>query len=55
MLDKLSRLAWLRSYLLNRKQRMVIKGVESEALVGDIEVLQGSELGPTVFNLYIKL
>lgn len=40
--------------LSSTRQTVVISGVESEALECDIGVPQGTVLGPTLSNLYIK-
>ena len=52
-------LNWLKSYLHNRKQRVVLQFVISPHLLSDCEVVrhgipQGSVLGPLLFNMYIN-
>ena len=45
-------LNWMKSYLENRKQTVVIKNVRSESQNLDCGVPQGSVLGPILFTLY---
>ena len=45
-------LHWFRSYLTGRKQQILIKGEHSEAKELSCGVPQGSNLGPTLFNIY---
>ena len=45
---------WFRSYLGNRKQRVIIQNKCSEELTISFGVPQGSVLGPTLFTLYIN-
>ena len=47
-------IAFLRSYLNNRVQRVVVDGVASAAKKMDIGVPQGSVMGPLLFLLYIN-
>ena len=47
-------LKWFSSFLLDRKQKVVIDGVLSEQLVTLYGVPQGSVLGPVLFNIYIS-
>ena len=42
----------LTSYLANRKQRVVLNGTSSEWKSTSFGVLQGSTLGPLIFNLH---
>jgi len=46
-------LAWIKSYLTNRRQRVVINGVCSEEHVLSCGVPQGSVLGPILFSMYL--
>ena len=45
-------LAWLRDYLMERKQHTVINGVSSDNTKVTHGIPQGSVLGPTCFALY---
>ena len=47
-----SALAWIKSYLSNRKQSVLINGERSEELELIYGVPQGSVLGPILFTLY---
>ena len=46
--------SWVASYLINRKQRVVINGTASEWISVDAGVIQGSILGPILFILFIS-
>ena len=46
-------LAWFRSFLFGRKQKVLIHGVVSEILLTVFGVPQGSVLGPVLFNIYV--
>ena len=45
---------WFRSYLTDRKQKVVINGFESENKILPHGVPQGSVLGPILFLIYIS-
>ena len=45
---------WFRSYLTDRKQKVVINGFESESKILPHGVPQGSVLGPILFLIYIN-
>ena len=47
-------LKWIYSYLVGRKQRVVLQGVESEWNYIKVGVPQGSILGPLLFLIFIN-
>ena len=47
-------LRWVASYLLDRKQRVVIGQATSENHTSNTGVPQGSVLGPALFSLYVQ-
>ena len=47
-------LKWIKDFLDNRKQAVVIKGINSDKILISSGVLQGSVLGPILFLAYIN-
>ena len=46
-------LKWIRNYMTNRYQKVVIGGEEYEVISVTSGVPQGSVLGPLIFHIYI--
>ena len=47
-------LSWLKSYLSNRKQFVLINGIKSRCIDAVSGVPQGSHLGPVLFSLFVN-
>jgi len=47
-------LEWIRNFLVGRKQKVVLNNNESELSEVVNGVLQGSVLGPILFNIYVS-
>ena len=47
-------LKWFSSFLLNRKQKVLVNGQLSDVLLTLYGVPQGSVLGPVLFNIYVS-
>jgi hypothetical protein len=47
-------LDWFKSYLMNRVQKVSINGVDSSMESVDYGVVQGSNLGPLLFTVYVN-
>jgi hypothetical protein len=47
--------AWIQSYLTDRRQFVIVKGVRSEEHTKDCDVPQGSTLGPNLYEDYTAL
>ena len=45
---------WFRDYLRRRQQVVKYNGILSDALSVDAGILQGSVIGPTLFNIYLN-
>ena len=46
-------LEWIKDWLRNRKQKVVVQGIESSCLPVTSSVVQGSVLGPLCFTVYM--
>ena len=47
-------LIWIRAFLTERKQRVVVHGAKSDWCSVDSRIPQGSVLGPTLFLIYVN-